>query len=358
MSVALLRLAVAVVLALPATAARAEDDECLNGSWEGKLGATTVSLEFRPNHGSDGTVGRYYYDRTLADLLLVADDDDPEQWQERDAVGRITGRWQFDCAGDRLGGRWQAPDGRRTLKLSAARTPSFDQRRLAALVPTASPQHDGQGHTYEALTVPGVPDVAALRLPGTAPGVTRINAQLLANLREDVGRALECSTFGRLWGPDAGWSHHAGTTVAAWFDDVVTLRTSSEGYCGGAHPYGDNGHRTFRLSDGETLRLSAWLADDYRTSIDRESPLGEALKRRYLERRADDDATCWDTLDFFPDFVALDPGGLVFPATAPYVSRPCEDDVQVDFDDVQPFLSEAGRQAVARLRGAAAAAPH
>lgn len=358
MSVPKIRCTVAIALALLASVAAAADDGCLDGSFEGTLGTATVSLEFRPDFGRDGMVGRYYYDRRLADLLLLADEEDPARWQERDPAGQVTGAWQFDCTGDHLGGRWTSPDGRRSLTLAATRSGAFDQRRLDALTPLATPRTDGQGHRYEALTVAGVPDIVSLRLPAALPGAARINAQLFAGLREDVGRALECGSYGRARGADAGWSHHSEVTIAAWFEEAVSLRQSSEGYCGGAHPYGDTGYRSFRLADGEAFHPSAWLADDYPTTIDRRSPLGVELKRRYLAERGADDAECFEALDFFPDFVALDPTGLRFPSSAAWVSRPCEEDVVIEFDALQPFLSAAGRQAIARLRTAAGSARH
>lgn len=349
------RPAAAALIALLVSTGAMADDECLKGSWEGKLGASTVTLEFRADIDSDGAVGRYYYDRRPADLLLAIDADDPEHWQERDGAGRVTGRWIFSCSDDQLGGTWQSPDGHRTLSLAASRAADFDRRRLDALAPVASPRKDAQSHAYETLSIPGLPDVAALRLPGSTPGVVRINAELMAFLRDNVGQALECSSFGRLRGSD--WSHHAGMEVVAWFDDAVSLRLSAGGYCGGAHPYEDTGYRTFRLADGEPFHPSVWLSGEHSTKIEPDSPLGAELKRRYLAEH-DDLSECTDVLDFFTDAVALDPAGLRFPSSAPYVSRPCEDDVVIEFDALRPFLSDSGRQAIARLHGSATPPPH
>lgn len=307
-----------------------------------------------------GQVGRYYYRASLGDLFLKRDAATGE-WQEEDETGQSTGRLRLACQAGRLSGEWRSMDGVRRLPVSAKAAKADDASkgdqyaaaRRAAIKPTGQKSGQFQKLRFDLLTFgPQGGDTEGLRLVGAGAGLEAVNAALRQAAIGAVSDHLACKSTGRLErGPEAGYEAAIRQQVEAWNDAYVVIRTYTEGYCGGAHPWHDTFTTTFQLDTGAEVDVSTWLLPEYRKEIGGASPLGRLLRKTYEKDNPGPDYNdCKDAIDWGAASMHGLPGQLVFHTSAPYALTPCAEDVVLPLATVQRFLSPEGRQAMKAFR--------
>lgn len=326
---------------------------CGQGVWIGTLGGTPISMELKsPDEGAP--IGRYYYRASLGDLFLKRDAATGE-WQEEDESGQSTGRLRLTCEADRLSGEWRSMDGARRLPVVAKAAPEeqYLVARRSAIKPTGQKSGNFEKRRFDLLTF-GSQEGATegVRLVGTGAGLDAINAFLRQEAVDAVSDHLECKATGRLErGPESGYEVAILQRVEAWNDRYVVIRTSTEGYCGGAHPWHDSFTRTFQLDTGAEVDVSTWLLPEYRKQIGNGSPLGRLLHKTYQKGDLGAEySECKDSITWSAQSLHGLPGQLVFHTSAPYALTPCAEDVGLPLAQVQRFLSPEGRQAMMAFR--------
>lgn len=326
---------------------------CGQGVWIGTLGGTPISMELKsPDEGTP--IGRYYYRASLGDLFLKRDAATGE-WQEEDENGKSTGRLRLTCQAGSLRGEWRSMDGARHLPVAAnaAKEDQYPVARRAAIKPAVQKSGNFQKRRFEQLTYgPHAGDTEGLRLVGGGAGMEAINAALRSAAVDGVIDHLECKSTGRLErGPEAGYEAAIRQQVEAWNDAYVVIRTYTEGYCGGAHPWHDTFTTTYQLDTGAEVDVSTWLLPEFRKEIGDASPLGRLLRKTYQNGELGPDyADCKDSIGWSAASLHGLPGHLVFHTSAPYALTPCAEDVALPLAKVQRFLSPEGRQAMKAFR--------
>ncbi len=332
----------------PATA-----PSCAHGVWTGTLGGIPISMELKARE-EGAPVGRYYYRASPTDLFLTQDAVTGE-WQEQDDQGKSTGRLRLSCDARGLKGEWRSADGARRLPVvgSAAADDQYPAARRAGIKPTAKKSGSFQKRRFELLTfAPQGGDTEGLRLIGTGVGLETVNAALREAATDAVSDHLECKSTGRLErGPEAGYDAAIRQQVEAWNDVYVVVRTYTEGYCGGAHPWHDTFTTTYTLETGDKVDTATWLQPQYRKEIGDTSALGRLLRKTY--QKADlgpDYSDCKDSISWSAASLHGLPGQLVFHTSAPYALTPCAEDLALPLPQVQRFLSPEGVQAMKAFR--------
>jgi hypothetical protein len=352
-----------VAIGLSPLAAHAAD-VCDKGTWRGTLGTTPVSIELNPAENERPAIGRYYYRASLGDLTLVHDAKTGE-WQELDAGEKLTGRLKLSCDTDTLSGEWRSADGSKKLPITAKgiKDSDYNSPRKAALKPTVAKTGQIGGRRYEVLTypVPGGTGTkgatldtthSGVRLVGTTPALTTLNATLWSKAVEAVVDHIDCMAQGRRdRGPEAGYESSQTQTVVAWNAAFVVIDTWNEGYCGGAHPWHGNSVTTYRLDTGAEAEVSTWLRSELRREIPKDSRLGKLLVKAYADGGGNGEETeCRDEVRWMGSSIHPEPKQLVFHTQASYAMTPCAEDVALPIDAVWPYLTPAGQQALKTFR--------
>ncbi|WP_157522194.1 hypothetical protein [Mitsuaria sp. 7] len=352
-----------IATALSPLAAHASS-ACDKGAWRGTLGTSPVSIELNPAEDERPAMGRYYYRSSLGDLTLVRDARTGE-WQELDAAEKLTGRLTLNCDANTLNGEWRSVDGTKKLPIAATATRNDDYNapRKIALKPTVAKTGQIGGRRYEVLTYP-VPGTigtrgakldtthGGIRLIGTTPAITTLNATLWGKAVDAVIDHIDCMAQGRRErGPEAGYESSQTQTVVAWNAAFVVVDTWNEGYCGGAHPWHGNSVTTYRLDTGAEADVSSWVRSDWRSEIPKDSRLGKLLVKAYADNGGNgEEAECRDEVRWMGSSIHPEPKQLVFHTQASYAMTPCAEDVALPIDAVWPYLTPAGQQALKTFR--------
>ncbi len=376
-----------LVAALLATPAVAQDKPAWVGVWEGRIGSYPVRACFDTSGGGGWGRGSYYYRSRLEPLSLV-EDEDGGRWTEHTQGSATGATWQFtEQSASRLRGTWR--QGRRSLAFEL--TPvawtegewggpcgseAYIAPRLQGLFEIR--QRPGQlgDFAYEFHTL--VPpeqfreDVAIETFQYTPeqPG----DPGILAALRGRLPSGTAADPFAdclagaiSVHGTDGSYFEFLEPVMA----DAAFLgvRESSETYCGGAHPNAYYTFLTFDRQSGAAVELFDWLSDEARehhaSSVASEdyftvrAPLREVIVARepidepegVEGEQSAYHAECGDVIadqGFWS--LGLDRDGLLFVPNVPHVAGLCRATFLVPWDELEPFLSDAGRAGAARVR--------
>lgn len=354
----------AAAIAQPAPAAG------VAGIWEGTIGTLPIRACFVQRDW--GTFGAYYY---LSHLQLVA--------LHREEGGRVT--YSEGAGGDPGAARWQSmavragnltaqwSSGGRTMPVrlhrvaapageeGACASVAFHQPRLAG-TRTVSTRATAEGIAYTKLTLDtrehfGI-GVETFALDGDSAAVRRINATLGESLAGNPPHWLECIT-GSL--TDSGFEGEASESLAPamisrhW----LSVATSGEWSCGGAHPDSSSTYRLFDLTSGAEVELLDWFLP---TAVKREVIEGSTEVFKTLEPafrtflltgwHPEADAAECDEVIRGQDYwsVGLTREGFVFTPSLPHVVQACSENFTVGFNGIRPWLKPEGVAAIAALQ--------
>jgi hypothetical protein len=139
----------------------------------------------------------------------------------------------------------------------------------------------------------------------------------------------------------------------------LSVASSSDWDCGGAHPDSSSRYRLFDLISGAEAELLDWFTA---AAVKRETFEGSSEVSRTLEpafrtfiltgwHAAADAAECDEVVRSQDDWsVGLTRDGFVFSPSLPHVVTACSEDFAVDFDRIQPWLTPQARDEVRALR--------
>lgn len=339
------------------------------GVWRGTVGTLPV-MACLNNNGGEFSRGSYYYLSRMQPIALNHEKDG--SWSENGTGGdKVTGNWTLTPrAGGGLAGEWRS--GARVLPVTLARVDAGNMDdgpcgSEAYLAPRISPVRQVTkpvtkgGFSYSEITYNVGPHfegvtISSFSFPATQPGDRAINAAL----RLDPAKPADPGNFtGCMQGAlgssgtdgDFAFSYAPGTVTRNFLSVVV----DEGGDCGGAHPDEGQWQIVFDRQTGRKVDMVSWFTSaavvpPAKGDIGVELEIGTALRRLLLRHYRFEDAECREPVASEGYWsIGIGRGGLAFRPSLPHVAEACEADAVVPFAALTPFLSPAGKQAVARL---------
>lgn len=340
-----------------------------NGVWQGTIG--TLPVQACLQHGSgDWVIGVYYYLSKKQAIRLERLDSG--EWSEMPpGTAASTGTWRIEPAGGQLKGEWR--QGERRLPISLAPVPlgaddaerpcgsrAFIAPRIEPVKIVAKPQKLGSfAYTAQEYRVGrsfGDVSIGSFAYPPSQPGDHAINARLKLDPNREGNEADYASCLqGSLGSLGTEGDFQFGYDPVEATARFLTVRVSTGGFCGGAHPsYGYN-WRTYDRRTGKALVPGRWfkpqaLPSEYAGGEDGNVQVSEALRRVFLRRFRFDSSECRDAAsqqEFWN--IGLTAKGLIVSPSLPHAIQACGDDAVVPFADLAPYLSTAGKTEMVRL---------
>lgn len=260
-----------------------------------------------------------------------------------------------------LQGTWQALDGAKKWPIQLQRvsapaaTPPeeapcdahfYAPIQAAHAVQSRPRQH--QGRTYQELFTP---IARSLALPGSSVGIVAFNTYARQWLGEQAVQDYECTRMG-------GSTWESALEPVLWNDAMLVLRdVTPELYCGGAHSFSAVSYLTWNLQTGTPVAVWDWLQGGAKAAAPQHGPSGEALRtplRTLLEKHdprntpEDDCAQDVEYMELAQPYPT--PQGLVFETLHSHAMRACNDSISLNWRQLQPLLTPAGKAAMAQWR--------
>ncbi|GAB3773670.1 hypothetical protein GCM10028796_46510 [Ramlibacter monticola] len=266
--------AVAALLAAGAACAAPAAGSPCDGTWEGRLGASPVMLQFN----WDG-LGSYYLGTALVGAVLRPGENDPQAWEEYDEDGRRTGSLRLECAADAVRGERTSTGGQRSaLQGRRVEDNSFNRRRLGAVDLVPQRTLSEQGRVLEVIAARGIPQIVTLRIRQPGAGEAAVNQRLRAALLQQLDNHLQCQALVRAKGR---FAPAGGDTLSLqrldWRGSVLSAQFWLHGNCGNPEGYAGPQQFTFDTATGEELPLPRWLLPEYRDGAAAGSALYDTL---------------------------------------------------------------------------------
>jgi hypothetical protein len=375
------------------------------GVWRGTIGDQRITVCF--NHAEydiqDSFYGNYYYDRYRKPITLRREP--PERRWKEIAVGPASGLWDLDRpAGDSLVGRWSKPGQKENLPIRLVRVPSptleslskaekefrrecgSDAYNLALEVPPRVvtgevQQFEGRRYRLLSVSVAGAEGeslgVSVIELLEPGPHIEAINRQLMKSLPRTLAQMKETLYWCRRNrldsdgedGDQADW-----TELKFWTERWLSVDDRDSSNCGGAHPSAGGSYRTWDLATGKQVNLWTWFRNSRKPDSDPQyagyyfsyaAPeklndiIVKAAVRQSKDERSKDPESCVDSLEANTEYrLRLSKQGIVFSTVFPHVNQACDEDVEIPYRRLLPFLTKSGMEAAKTIaetsRGAAA----
>lgn len=367
-------LALAALLCAPATAQADSGSSEWAGVYRGTIGPYPVMACLDSAGYNQAGTGSYYYLKHLKPIPLLAEVA-PGAWRERadgtpwdSKDGPI---WTVTKAGKAgLTGTWSHKGKTLPIRMKSVPLASENPWRICAdgafYAPRVEParferQADRLGDfafTRMIYQTPrqfaGSVAIAGFTYEPSRPGDARIIAELTGRLPKGTVDDEFIQCLGGAMGNRGSDGDYEEELVphfasAAFLDVQVTMSD----YCGGAYPNFGIWHRVFDRDTGEEVELSTWLSERAVRKTEYDSTEAtEDLRTLAVSRWPDDvDPECKDSaLEQSSWHFGLAPGGLWVSPSFPHVAAACETPVVVPWGEIEPYLSDAGRKGLARLR--------
>jgi hypothetical protein len=346
------------------------ESEARLGVWRGTLGAQPIMVCLQR-----GPIGEssYYYLRHRATIALRSDDASGAQWNEGMVADQSSGTWQLEAAhGDRLTGIWSDPEGAKQLPITLTRVSLLGDPSNGCGAYEAGPLKDAYNAprvSAEPLTTTTVTDglrtvkarndqLTIVELADSEPHAAAFNAWMRAWLREQIVGYFDCAASMQGADPvDFNQQREIVLRAGAW----VVVSESYDLFCGGAHPSASVSHLTWNLDADKPVQPWTWIRGskvkcDYAADCGHAAPA--ALNKLILTAasRNKDGDECADAVNENSGY-DLRPSatGLMFSTQFAHVIQACDEDVELSFAQVEPFLTDSGKRELKSLLDAAAA---
>lgn len=330
------------------------------GVWQGKIGKYPVIVRLADAPCSPDDSGYYYLSHLAA--IHLQQNGSALNWKEGDGDNAAT--WTLDNSyGDTLGGKWTSGDGKRTLPIALkkvgvpmkdsgsgdqceAQADAYNKPRVDKTLKGLTAE-DGKLGTlgYRTLSVKGV-SVSSFEIPPGAFHVPKLNKAMRAGMGAEIASALGCADDAG----DRGGDYDSTTApTQLLFGHILLTQTNVNAYCGGAHPDNWSTYGAWDLAADTPVNASVWVA--YEKTKYGTPAMPEKLTALLLKHAAPADGDCSDALsDNGGSYaVSLGSAGLVFHSQLPHVIQACNQDIEVPFAQLMPYLTPEGKKAVKKL---------
>lgn len=313
--------------AMLANTAMAQDGQPLEGAWTGRIGNSAINACFTKSEG------QYFYQRQLQGIVLTAPEDKDESWHEPDGAWKIS-----RVTANELEGVWLGNGKRLTIRMTRL-GPLQDGECGAAYY---APVVNGIKYEFSDTHISGLPLRLvksplgkSFELKGTTPAVRQFNFFARQWRENQAINAFSCKLNG-------GDSWESDLTPDSIFNHYLLVdENAPDNFCGG--PHGNSAHATllFDLRTGQKVNTYAWLANGEASLMEPAEGKPKPALRKLLERlnrRGDCEGMSHEFNAPFPTTA-----GLTFSTSYPHAGRACNEDIQVSYAKVAPYLSAEGK---------------
>lgn len=345
------------------------------GLWQGTIGTQNIVAQLAPS--AQACDARYYYRKHLLGISLVEKERrQGREWRESpDTDNEAT--WifsEFSPDGRTLTGEWVSRDGMRHLPIRLslltltpaadgedgkphyncnAHDKAFDAPRIARAMQerklsgsdTIFQGADG-AYRYGQVSVLGG-QILSFSLADTSRQ-PRLQQMLRNWERESVAQFYECA-FGLVGRNDLNApDFHQELAPLFWNANLLVLRENYSNYCGGAHPNGGvSDYKVWDMLGDRPLEVRSWLKGSGNSTKISSKRLLKLLAARYGRHNETGADGCADALEG-NEYYRMYPKttGMVFSPSLPHAIQACEEDIEIPWAKMQPFLSPAGQKAI------------
>jgi alpha-tubulin suppressor-like RCC1 family protein len=344
-------------------------EESRIGVWKGTIGDLKIIACFDRSFDSG-----YYYLRHFRDIPLFDLDKQKLTWGEG-SQEQQTGTWRLKPVGEeRLEGEWSDAKGARRLPIVLTRLYSdkdgkggcmlegtqsiaFNAPRVGAQKIIKERVKFNNNEYLKLSTLAGA--IQGIELPDNDPRYVPVNKMLGKQFQAEVQAYFECqrSTPDRPV-PD----YQAEIRILFWNKNWLSIEESTNGDCGGAHPFNGSGYRNIDLVRGQEVNLWTWfkharkdsaMADLDYSYVNYVAP--ESLNKLILSHLASPrsrDDECWQVLEENREYqLSLGQTGIVFSTAFPHVVQACNESVQIPYPELLPFMNDKGREGAGLATG-------
>jgi len=348
------------------------------GVWRGSIGDSKVMVCLeRPDTLNDSM---YYYLRHGFSIQLHANDNSGATWNEASPRERVpdwskpVAVWTLQApAGDIMDGTWSAAEGSRKAPIRLTRVADAGKSlgtgcaavddspaRLAFNAPRVAAQklEVKQAGGFRYVSALGG-NVSMTELPASLSHAEGFNATMRAWLADKIAGYYECASSSFDGIPDYSETYEIDLLSPPW----LIARHNWSGFCGGAHPSSEADYTTWNMATGKTVNPWDFIKGSYWDYIKevnhcesadtclRRPParLGAIIAARF--RHDTDQADCADAIDENLNYLQLHPEktGLVFSTTFAHVIQACDEDIELPWKMLAPFLTAKGKAAMRSL---------
>ena len=341
--------------------------------WSGTVGGIPITACF---DNAETDEGIYYYNAHLRPLRLVQiDENTPSVLTEIEGYRDQSGAtWTIDAKADqRIAGTWRSGDRELPIELSASPVdlPEFDGPCASAAFvepllvggSAGDSRASFDGAAYTKLVYTGPPHlggddylVETIALDPVQAGDRAINTALAKALPDgSVGHHMGQCLGMHMPGGGKGYLNET-ITPALITDQWLSIERAGSTFCGGAHPSHFFTLAAYDRSSGNEADPSTWFKPDALLFYEFESEDGPLRPRPIAglsEALVDKVQANWPHAagSECPSAVRTQMGwtlglakdGVVFVPQLPHVIFACTDAITVPWDELAPFLSDAGQ---------------
>ena len=354
-------------LAAPAAAKDDTPDPEWVGVWQGSIGRLPIVACFDRWNSGEGR-GSYYYSVHLKPIRLKGDETG-RNWAEGNNTGEpgteaVPSLTFTDITEERIEGRWRA--GKRSLGIVLHRIPdgAEDYYDACASANFLAPRVVKPEFERAAATVGGfdftrlrykVPahfedvEIGGFTFAPTQPGDGKIIEWLGSKLPQGKVEDdfLQCLA-GALTVHGVDGYYAMGLSPVFANDELLSIDQNSSDYCGGAHPNHWKQYFTFDRKTGAQLEPVDWFNSKGTVVSEYGSTLMQPDLRALIvshwpqyENEPDECSGYAEDQEWWGYQIRRD--GIQFQPDLPHVITPCEEEILVGWDELEPFLSDAGK---------------
>lgn len=312
--------------ACTANPASAQEAPTIQGTWTGRIGNSAVNACFTPYSG------HYYYQRYLNGIALSSEDG---SWKEPDA------QWKISRVSDtELDGVWLGNGKRLTIHLTRRAPLQQDgecgDAYYAPIVDAVKYQYSDTKVGALPVRIVKSPLGQAFELKGESAAIRHINDFARRWLGTQAINAFSCKVGGgEEWQSDLTANKVIGNYL-------LVAENEPDNFCGGAHGNSYHANHLFDLRTGQPVNTFTWLANG-KASLEEKHPLRKLLEK--LNPRDDCDDDSYEISAPFPAAA-----GFRFPTSYIHANRACNDEIEVSYARLAPYLSNEGKAFVKSLK--------
>lgn len=360
-----------------------------SGLWIGSVGDQQVlaCLGFS-SQGKLLKSSSYLYVRHAKPIALHQKEGMEGTWEE--IVGdATTGFWQLHKVNEReIEASWQGIEQKKFVPVSLLRFEDLDGtqnecfaenalynaraiKKFNAMKTEGASILQFSGKKYQVLNLKKT-NISSLEIVENISARAAINLRLRNQLQTNAAAYFECVNPDQLGAHTNADDRNSDLTVVVepvfWNDRWLSLVSRTAGDCGGAYPHFSFTYTTWDTQTGEKVDLWRWLDFDrvkkfvvknssqHRTQEVRRELNTLIVKKAIRARRAingkgADKNNCIAEIRGNSDYqLHLSKSGIVFSQDFPHVIQACNGDVELDYSELLPYLSEQGRQYLSLLQ--------
>ena len=335
-----------------------------NGIWTGTIGDSKVMACFQRDVNPAYDQAAYFYLRYGKRIPLAPVQSSKTSWLEGDSKSP-SGIWIINVQQDQIWGNWSNAAKTKSLPILLNRFKSISSDHSQTCSPhedTFSPvvykqslsekitrgdEQTFNGRRYRVISALQRP-ISSIELIGEGEAISYLNTLLMNELRAGLSAYYECPTYEQSEKSD----YSSTIDPLFWNAQWISLVIRTSGDCGGAYPFSNYSYSTWNLVTGKQLKIGGWI--NYR-SFNRLNKIitKRAIKQRiaFNPKEASEENNCLSTIQSNSDYqIRLSKKGFIFTQNFPHVVQACTDDIEITYDELMPFLTKKGKEAVMAIR--------